>query len=84
MRRLVRLHKLDLLFLQETKVHENVEIFVFGVWGSMRCGWEWVLFEGASGGLILIWNEDILKREDAFHSFRVLAIKFCSVTYNFM
>lgn len=82
-RKLVRLHKVDLLCLQETKIHKDVENIVFDVWGSRRCGWEWVLLEGVAGGLLVIWNENVLWREDVVSSTRALAIKFHSVV-NFL
>lgn len=76
MRRLARLHKVDLLCLKETKIHKDLESIVFDVWGSRRCSWEWVPSEGASGILISIWNDESLRREEDFSSPRVLAIKF--------
>lgn len=82
-RRLVRLQKVDLLCLQETKVYKDVERIVFDVWGSRTCSWEWVPLEGASRGLISIWNEEILNSVDVFSSPRVLATKFKSVADNF-
>lgn len=81
-RRLVRLHKVDSLCLQESKVHKNIESIVFDVRGPRSCGWEWVPSKRASGGLISIWNEKVLVREYVLSSPRVLAIKFCLVVDN--
>ena len=39
--------------------------------------------EGASGGLISVWNDDILKMEDVLKNQRVLAIKFSCVRGGF-
>ena len=40
--------------------------------------------EGASGGLISVWNDNILKMEDGLKTQRVLAIKFSCVGGNFL
>lgn len=39
-RRLTRLHKVDMLCLPETKVHKDVESIIYDIWGSNSCGWE--------------------------------------------
>ena len=44
-RRLVRTHKVDLLLLQETKIHFDVESIAFSVGGSRKCGWDCVSLE---------------------------------------
>lgn len=57
---------MDLLLLQETKIRTNIESVIHSVWGSRRCDWEWGPSDGASGGLIVIWNDELLRKEDVF------------------
>lgn len=56
-RRLIRLHKVNLLCLQETKIHclqetkihKGVDSVVFDIWGSRKCASERGLSKGAIG-----------------------------------
>lgn len=82
-RRLIKANKVDLLLLQETKIHSDIESVIFSVWGSRRCVWEWVPSDGASGGLIAIWNENCMRKNDVFKSHRLLAIKFQTISDDF-
>ena len=52
--------------------------------GSCNCAWNWVPSTGASGGLISIWNEDVLLVEDVFLAKRVQAIKLRGVSDGFV
>lgn len=71
---------MDLLLLQEMKVFKNMERYVYNIWVSRRCGWAWVPPEGASGGLLTIWREGVLKvKEEVFKSSRVLSIRVLSL-----
>lgn len=59
---------MDILLLQETKVASNVERIICDVWGSQSCGWDWVPSEGASGGLISIWDDRVICGEEVIKS----------------
>lgn len=53
---------------------------MYNIWVSRRCGRAWVPSEGASGGLLTIWREGVLKvQEEVFKSFRVLSIRVLSL-----
>lgn len=55
---MVRKHRVEVLLLQETKVSKDMKRIICNIWGTRRGGWQWVPSEGASGGLICIWNEE--------------------------
>ena len=59
----------------KTKVATDIHSVVREVWGHCRCAWDWVPLAGASGGLISIWKEDVLKVEAILHAQRALAVK---------
>lgn len=74
-RKLVRRQRVDFLLLQETKVASNVDQVIQEVWGAQSCGWDWVSSQGASGGLIAIWDDKVLCEEEVFKDQRIMAIK---------
>lgn len=78
---LVRANKVDLLHLREAKIHCNIDSVIRNIKGSRRCGREWVLQEGASGGLIVIWNEDTLEKQAVFKSQRASNLKECTINF---
>lgn len=82
-RKLVKKQKISLLLLQETKTSKDIDHVIQEIWGSRRCKFEWVPSEGASGGLIPVWNDDILKMDDVLKNQRELAIKFSCVRGDF-
>lgn len=59
-RKLVKNHKADCLILQETKVASDVDTIIGEVWGNHEYAWNWILLIGTSGGLISVWNEEVL------------------------
>lgn len=83
-RKLVKKQRICVLFLQETKISKDITHIIQDTWGSQSCGWEWVSSEWESGGLITIWNNNLLKVEDINRSQRVLAIKFRNIKEDFL
>lgn len=57
---------MDLVLLQETKVHVNFESVVYSVWGSKGWSWEWVSSDWTSGSLTTIRDDSKFKKEDVF------------------
>lgn len=51
--------------------------------GLRNCKWECVPSEGASGGLISVWDDGLLKMDDVFKSQRMLLVKFSSIKDDF-
>lgn len=59
--KLVKHRKPDVLFIQESKL-ENVEQAVIQrIWGNPDVGFSISSSEGASGGLLTLWNSEIFK-----------------------
>ncbi|KAK2423798.1 hypothetical protein QL285_034226 [Trifolium repens] len=56
-RELIRLHKIDFLALQETKLEVISESLCFSLWGSQDCDWAYLPTEGRSGGILSIWSK---------------------------
>jgi len=49
----------DLICLQETKL-EAVSLFVIrSLWGNFSAGFDFLKAEGASGGIIVMWDKNI-------------------------
>lgn len=74
LRKIIRKHKIYCLILQETKVDCKIHSIIQEIWGNRKCAWSLVSSEGASGGLISIWNEEVLLLEDVLLDQRVLAV----------
>lgn len=47
----------DMLFIQENKIHEMNEELAISLSESMDIEWSAKSFEGASGGMIMIWRQ---------------------------
>ncbi|XP_057733775.1 uncharacterized protein LOC130948933 [Arachis stenosperma] len=57
--------------LVETKKQVVTRFDVTKIWGQDGFGWEYVGSEGASGGLLLIWNDLIFKMNNCYKGKRV-------------
>ena len=54
----------------------SIHSIIREVWGNHKCAWNWIpLKSSASGGLISVWNEEVLVVEDVLQVQRVLVIK---------
>lgn len=53
----------------------GINRIIHELWGSRMCGWDWIPLKGASGSLISIWNEEVIKVAEFLKSQRVLAVK---------
>ncbi|XP_071714215.1 uncharacterized protein [Rutidosis leptorrhynchoides] len=51
----------SILALQETKCHNLVDNWLFGLWGSIDCGYVQKEMVGKSGGQLLIWDKNIFE-----------------------
>lgn len=75
---------MDLLILQETKVDSNIHCIIRDIWSRRICAWDWVPSMGFSGGLICIWNKEVLLIEDVLKAPRLLAIKVHDISKGFI
>nr|XP_025628468.1 uncharacterized protein LOC112721637 [Arachis hypogaea] len=72
-----------MLGLVETKKEIITKYDVVRIWGSNRACWESVSSSGASGGLLLIWDEMIFKLSNCYKGDRWLCIEGMVVKENF-
>ncbi|OVA11388.1 hypothetical protein BVC80_8579g14 [Macleaya cordata] len=59
------------------------DYFIKTIWGGNNFGWRWIPSIGRSGGLILIWDEDILNLEDEQIGNHSISVQFGNIDDNF-
>jgi exonuclease III len=59
---LLRLWKVDIVCLQETKVSWFIPSLVQSLWGCSYVEWCFVATEGASDGIILMWDRRVVSK----------------------
>ena len=72
-RNLIRLWKADLVYLQETKLGEVDRSLIKSLWGCPHLDWLSLGSNGASEGILLIWDKRVSERW-----MKLLAISLCS------
>jgi mannosylglycoprotein endo-beta-mannosidase len=73
-RELVRVEKVEVLALQETKVERVDRSFCASLWGGDDVGWCSVPSNGRSGGLIIIWDATKGTFVKSFHGLGFLGV----------
>ncbi|KAL9675538.1 hypothetical protein QQ045_003740 [Rhodiola kirilowii] len=53
--------RMDVLFIQETKMSKYEEKVISALWGNEKSSWGFVEAEGSRGGLLTIWNSNFMK-----------------------
>ncbi|XP_025608182.1 uncharacterized protein [Arachis hypogaea] len=76
-------HRLQMLGLIETKRQIVTRFDVTRIWGQGSPGWEYVGSDGASGGLLLIWDEDMFKLNNCYKGERWLCVEGVILTSSF-
>ncbi|XP_072076832.1 uncharacterized protein [Arachis hypogaea] len=66
-------YSLNMLGLIETKRQVVTNFDVARIWGRDDLGWEYVSSDGASGGLLLIWDESVFKMNEKCHVWEELS-----------
>lgn len=66
-RRMVKSRKINVMLLQEIKIHKDIDSSILGVQGSRTCDWECVSSDGASGGLVMIRNGELVVKFQSLH-----------------
>ncbi|XP_057719720.1 uncharacterized protein LOC130934150 [Arachis stenosperma] len=69
--------------LIETKRQVVMRFDVGRIWGDSEVGWEYVGSDGASGGLLLIWDEIFLKLNNCYKGERWLCVEGILLKNNF-
>lgn len=60
-RRLVRKHKADMLYIQEIKREHIDKDICQALWGNQEVGWEFLPSINTAGGLLCVWNDQVFK-----------------------
>ncbi|CAN1154260.1 hypothetical protein LINPERHAP2_LOCUS19905 [Linum perenne] len=68
---------------QETKLSEVDRLLVFRLLGRRSWGWEAVSAIGSRGGLLMVWDEDVVQLENHWEGRFVLVTIFILVSNNF-
>ncbi|XP_025607714.1 uncharacterized protein [Arachis hypogaea] len=76
-------HRLDMLGLIETKKQVVTRFDVIRLWGQDGTGWEFVGSYGAAGGLLLIWDESVFKKNNCYKGKRWLCVEGILVKNNY-
>ncbi|XP_058724480.1 uncharacterized protein LOC131595951 [Vicia villosa] len=66
--------KVDLIFIQETKLKKMEESLIRSLWGWEDCEWSALDSEGQSGGVVTIWRKGVIKPEFSFKAKCVLGV----------
>ncbi|XP_057730273.1 uncharacterized protein LOC130945580 [Arachis stenosperma] len=72
---LKRKHRLDMLELVETKRQLVTRFDVLKIWGNGCAEWEYVESDGASGGLLLMWDDGFFKMRNCYKGERWLCVE---------
>lgn len=56
-RDLIRVHRVDFMAIQETKMEVITPELCYSLWGSEDCEWAFRPSEGNSGGILSLWNK---------------------------
>ncbi|CAM8969112.1 unnamed protein product [Rhodiola kirilowii] len=57
---LKRSRRMDMVFIQETKIVKHEERMVAAMWGGEKMSWSSVDAEGNSGGLLTVWDPEFM------------------------
>ncbi|XP_016173487.1 uncharacterized protein LOC107615991 [Arachis ipaensis] len=68
-------HNLSLIGLIETKRQVVTRLDVGRIWGGSGAGWKYVGSDGASGGLLMIWDETFFKLNNCYKGERWLCVE---------
>ena len=83
-RNLIRKWKADIVCLQETKLELINKGVICSLWGGQHVDWLYLCSMGASGGVLLMWDNRVVdKVEEAVGHFSV-SCKFKNVVDNFV
>ena len=82
-RNLIRLWKADVVCLQETKLGEVNRRIIKSLWGCPHLDWLSMGSNGASGGILLLWDKRVLEKMDEAVGQFSLSCKFRNVSNQF-
>jgi hypothetical protein len=80
---LLKLWGADVICLQETKLDLITRGIVRSLWGIHHVDWSYLGSEGASGGILLMWDHRVLEKVDEAVEHFSLSCKFRCVADNY-
>ena len=82
-RHLIRIWRVDVICLQETKMELITRGFIKSIWGCQHVDWVYLSLIGASGGILVVWDRRVVEKlEEAVGDFLV-SCRFRNVGDNF-
>jgi exonuclease III len=81
---LLRDWKADIICFQETKVHGISSSFVRSLWGCNHVDWCCLDSSGASGGILIMWDNRVAEKVDVCLGIFTLAVSFRNVVDRFV
>ena len=75
-RHILKQWKADLVCLQETKLQSLSRGLVRSLWGGHHVDWLFVGSNGASGGILLLWDNRSLEKIDEVLGLHIASCKF--------
>ena len=73
----------DVAILQESKMEEVDRAIVVSLWGRRRVEWRFLPSVGRSGGIIILWDSQVLELEDSSIGCFSVCCRFKSLHDNF-
>ncbi|KAG2679693.1 hypothetical protein I3760_11G063600 [Carya illinoinensis] len=76
--------KADIICLQETKLKRIDRKIVRSIWSCVHMDWVFMASNGASGGVLVMWDRRVVEKMKEFIGLYLVACFFKSVTDNFL
>ncbi|OVA19313.1 hypothetical protein BVC80_521g126 [Macleaya cordata] len=80
---IVKKERVSVIAIQETKMSKVSDWFIKSFWGSDSYDWLHIPSNDRSGGIILVWDDSVLKMERELVGEHSISIEVSSVTDNF-
>ena len=78
-RNLLRSWKADIVCLQETKLEWITRVIVRSIWGCSYVDWLYLGSDGASGGILLMWDRRVVEKVEEVVGHFTVSCKFKNV-----
>ncbi|KAG6667876.1 hypothetical protein CIPAW_01G131400 [Carya illinoinensis] len=83
-RNLLREWKANIVCLQQTKLKMINRRIVWSLWSGIHEDWVFLASNGASGGVVVMWDRRVVEKEEDFIGQYMVACSFKCVSNNFL
>ncbi|KAG6646425.1 hypothetical protein CIPAW_07G008100 [Carya illinoinensis] len=83
-RNMIREWKVDIVCLQETKLNYIDRGIVRSLWSGVHVDWAYLASNGASGGIVVLWDRRVVERVEEFIGNYTVACSFKSIADNYL